>query len=48
MLPSFNLPPEFKPISTTESAEAQLKVIGGLSAKDNGKFFSYDGSILAY
>jgi hypothetical protein len=48
VLPSFNLPAEVKPISTAESVAAQLKVIDGLSTGDNGKFYNYDGSILAF
>ena len=48
-MPAFNLPPEtFKLITPEESVAAQLKVIDGLSAGDNGKFFSYDGSILPF
>ena len=46
MISFFGLPPVA--ISTEESVAAQLKVIDGLSADDNGKLFNYDGSILAF
>ena len=48
-MPAFKLPPGvLKLITPEESVTAQLKVIDGLSAGDNGKFFSYDGSILPF
>ena len=36
------------PLSPQQSVEGMLKVVRGLSQKDNGRFFDYEGKSLDY
>ena len=40
--------PASSPLSPQTSIEGMLKVINGLSQKDNGRFFDYEGKFMDY